>query len=164
MPTTKGTKTKADIGKELAQLRDSYLQAIHQIQQRDRLVEEVISLLVEKQKTKDIYEIEYTEDELFAKYKPLIGLYGIDKETNEIVKIISVVNNWTVVEVKPPATEGENPLYIFKNKENDEDVREIYANGGLEAWTTLRKIILADKAIPVETTEDKPTPKMEIVK
>ncbi len=159
MSRAKGSKTKADIGKELAQLRDSYLQAIHQIQQRDRLVEEVISTLVEKQKSKDIYEAEYTEEELFAKYKPLIGLYGTDKETGEIVKIISVVNNWTVVEVKEPKTEAENPLYIFKNKENDE-TKEIYANGGLEAWTTLRKIILDSKNSTVEEVK----PKMEIVK
>lgn len=159
----KGKKTRADIGKEVAQLRDNMLYMMQKLQERDQIVDNALTAIVEKHKVKDIKEIEYTEEELFAKFKPLVNVYGVEKETGDIVKIISVVNDWTITEVKEPANDKENPRYIFKSKLTDE-VREIYANGALQAWTLLRKSIMDIKKPALVETEEAPKPTMTIVK
>jgi hypothetical protein len=160
MPTTKGTKTKADLAKELASLRDNFIMFVQKIQERDKVIEDVFVTLVNKFPVKDVQEIEHDEKELFEKFKPLINLYGVEKETGDFIKVIPVTDSWIVDNVKEPTEEEKSAVFTFKK---DDQIKEIKAANYLEAWSILRKDIISAKSTPVKT-ESIPTPKMEIVK
>jgi hypothetical protein len=138
-------KTRAELGREIAELRNAFITTMQKIQEDFQMYNYIIKKILDETPKSQFDELSFTEEELFANYEPLIFDYVVEKKTGNIAKMIPAVAGWKVESAEP---REEDKVVVFKFTHAEKGERLIEANNMLEAWSKLRELMRTNIIAP----------------